>query len=64
MILITGGLGFIGLHATAAFLEAGENVVITNPVRFSRMPDFLAVHVNRRLFIEPVDVADEDAVRR
>ena len=62
MILITGGLGFIGLHTAAAFLEAGEKVVITR-FRSSRVPDFLAEHVDRRLFIEPADVADEDALK-
>jgi UDP-glucose 4-epimerase len=63
MILITGGLGFIGLHATAAFLEAGENVVITTRSRSGRVPDFLAAHVDRRLFIEPADFADEKALQ-
>ena len=27
--LITGGMGFIGLHTARAFLDAGEDVVIT-----------------------------------
>jgi UDP-glucose 4-epimerase len=29
MILITGGMGFIGLHTAQRFLDAGEDVVIT-----------------------------------
>lgn len=29
MILITGGLGFIGLHTTKRFLDVGEQVVLT-----------------------------------
>ena len=29
MILIVGGMGFIGLHTARRFLDAGENVVIT-----------------------------------
>ena len=28
-ILITGGMGFIGLHAAKAFVDAGEDVVVT-----------------------------------
>ena len=30
MILITGGLGFIGLHTARRFLDAGEKVVLTH----------------------------------
>ena len=29
MILITGGLGFIGLHTARRFLDVGEQVVLT-----------------------------------
>ena len=28
MILVTGGMGFIGMHAVRQFLDAGEDVVI------------------------------------
>ena len=40
MILITGGMGFIGLHTTRRFLDAGEEVMLT---RFNavREPEFL-----------------------
>jgi nucleoside-diphosphate-sugar epimerase len=30
MILITGGLEFIGLHTARRFLDAGEKVVLTH----------------------------------
>jgi nucleoside-diphosphate-sugar epimerase len=31
MILITGGLGFIGLHMASALLDMGETCVLTTP---------------------------------
>ncbi len=55
MILITGGLGFIGLHSARAFLDAGESVVLTR-YRSSRLPDFLQDELGKRVFIEPVDM--------
>lgn len=55
MILITGGLGFIGLHTARAMLDAGESVVLTR-YRSSRVPDFLQDEVGKRVFIEPVDM--------
>jgi UDP-glucose 4-epimerase len=57
MILITGGLGFIGLNTARAFLEAGEDVVLTR-YRTQREPEFLTPHLGRRAFIESVDVLD------
>lgn len=57
MILITGGLGFIGSHTAAQFLAAGEDVVLTRH-RSSAVPSFLEKHVGRRLFIETVDLSD------
>ena len=55
MILITGGLGFIGLHTARAALEEGESVVLTR-YRSSRLPSFLAPELGKRVFIEPVDL--------
>jgi UDP-glucose 4-epimerase len=63
MILITGGLGFIGLHTAAAFLDAGESVVVTRH-RSSRIPDFLIGQLDRRLFVEPADITDDQALQR
>ena len=55
MILITGGLGFIGLHTARAALDLGESVVLTR-YRSSRLPSFLADELDKRVFIEPVDL--------
>src|SRR6185503_11560660 len=55
MILITGGLGFIGLHTARACLDAGESVVLTR-YRSARVPEFLEAEVGKRVFIEPVDM--------
>jgi UDP-glucose 4-epimerase len=67
VILITGGLGFIGLHTARAMLDAGESVVLTR-YRSARVPDFLEKEVGKRVFIEPVDVNSPylimDAIRK
>jgi UDP-glucose 4-epimerase len=61
MILVTGGLGFIGSHAVAALLKAGHEVVATQ-FRTTRIPPFLADAVGKRLRIESLDVAGPHAV--
>ena len=67
MILITGGLGFIGLHTARRFLDTGEQVVLTQ-YRVRREPDFIKNEIGKRAFIEALDVtaAHEviDLVRR
>jgi UDP-glucose 4-epimerase len=55
MILITGGLGFIGLNTARAFLEAGEAVVLTR-YQTHREPEFLTPYLGKRAFVEQVDV--------
>jgi len=40
MVLITGGMGFIGLHTARRFLDAGEDVVVTQ-FRTRREPSFI-----------------------
>jgi len=55
MILITGGLGFIGLHTARRFLDVGENVVLTQ-YRVRREPDFIKEQIGKRAFIEKLDV--------
>jgi UDP-glucose 4-epimerase len=57
MILVTGGLGFIGLHTTRALLEAGETCVLVQR-REPVLPDDLAGEAGRRVFCERADVAD------
>jgi UDP-glucose 4-epimerase len=46
MILVTGGLGFVGLHATRALLEAGEPCVLVQR-REPVLPDDLAGEAGR-----------------
>ena len=67
MILITGGLGFIGLHTARRFLDVGEQVVLTH-YRVRREPDFIKGEIGKRAFIETLDVTAShdviDLVRR
>jgi UDP-glucose 4-epimerase len=53
--LITGGLGFIGLHTAKRFLDVGEQVVLTQ-YRVRREPDFIKSEIGKRAFIEVLDV--------
>ncbi len=61
MILITGGLGFIGLHTARRFLEVGEEVVLTQ-YRERREPDFIKDEIGKRVFIERLDVTSSHDV--
>jgi UDP-glucose 4-epimerase len=61
MILVTGGLGFVGLNTARALLELGESCLLTR-YRVSREPDFLSAELGRRVFVEQVDIADRQAV--
>jgi UDP-glucose 4-epimerase len=61
MILVTGGLGFIGPHAARALLDAGQSCVLTRR-HSSRVPEFLEDQIGDRLFIEQLDLADRNAV--
>lgn len=61
MILVTGGLGFIGPHTARALLDLGEDVVVTR-FRTARVPDFLTEEQGKRLYIEQADIADADAL--
>ncbi|HLZ72612.1 MAG TPA: NAD(P)-dependent oxidoreductase [Dehalococcoidia bacterium] len=62
MILITGGMGFIGLHTARCLLDAGERLVLTR-YRVSREPQFLHDELGKRVFVESLDVADQEAVQ-
>jgi UDP-glucose 4-epimerase len=61
MILVTGGLGFIGLNTARALLDAGESCVLTRH-RTARQPDFIRAELGRRVFIEHLDVSDASAL--
>jgi UDP-glucose 4-epimerase len=58
VILITGGLGFIGSHLVRSLLDAGHRCVITTRGS-SPIPESLAVDLGERLFVERLDMANE-----
>ena len=59
MILVTGGLGFIGLHTARALIDEGEQVVLTQ-YRVAREPDFIKDEIGKTAFVEQLDVTDSD----
>jgi len=61
MILITGGLGFIGSHTAQALLDVGEQCVLVQR-RAPVVPDGLTGEAGRRVFVEQADVADLSAL--
>jgi len=61
MILITGGLGFIGLHTARSLLDLGEDVVLTQ-YRVARQPDFIKDALGKRAFVEQLDATDGAAL--
>lgn len=62
MILVTGGLGFIGLHTARALLDLGETCVLTQ-YRVAREPDFIKDEIGKRVFVEQLDVTDTESFR-
>jgi UDP-glucose 4-epimerase len=67
MILIVGGMGFIGLNTALRFLETGHKVVLSQHSR-RQVPDALKSEVGARVFTAPMDVTNPyevfDVVRR
>jgi UDP-glucose 4-epimerase len=67
VILITGGMGFIGLHTARRFLDAGENVVVTL-FHTRREPDFIKDELGKRMLVERLDITSThdviDVVRK
>lgn len=62
MILVTGGMGFIGLHTAHQLAAAGENVLITRFNR-SRSPEFLEPYVRSgQVQVTVMDVSDPFSV--
>ena len=57
MILITGGLGFIGSHTTRALLDLGESCVLVQR-RAPLLPADLAGEAGQRVFAEQADLTD------
>lgn len=63
MILIIGGLGFVGANTAEALLKLGYDCVLTSHQR-SDVPDFLQQYSKTpRLQIEPVDISELDSLR-
>lgn len=60
-VLITGGMGFIGLHAAKAFLDAGDEVVVTQ-FRIRREPAFVKDALGNRLQREVADITQPDVL--
>lgn len=58
MILITGGLGFIGSHTARALLERGESCVLVQRREPGAPPRLLADAFGERLFVERADATD------
>jgi UDP-glucose 4-epimerase len=61
MILVTGGLGFVGSHTTRALLDLGESCVLVQR-REPALPDDLAGLAGQRLFTEQAAVGDLPAL--
>ena len=61
MILVTGGLGFIGTHTTRALLDLGEDCLLVQR-RTGPVPDFLPALPGERLAIEALDCTDAKAL--
>src|SRR5258705_13604811 len=57
MILIVGGMGFIGLNTTLRFLEVGKPVVISQHSA-RRIPDVLKSEVGTRVQVAQMDVTN------
>jgi UDP-glucose 4-epimerase len=61
MILITGGMGFIGLHTAKRCIDAGEQVVLTQ-FHVRREPDFIRDELGGRAKVDVLDVTDRAAI--
>ena len=57
MILIIGGMGFIGLNTAQRFLEVGQQVVLSQHSR-RQVPDVIKSEVGTRVFTAPMDVTN------
>lgn len=57
MILVTGGMGFIGLHTARALVDEGHEVVITR-YRATREPEFITELLGGKVTLETLDVTD------
>ncbi|HYB25114.1 MAG TPA: NAD(P)-dependent oxidoreductase [Solirubrobacteraceae bacterium] len=63
MILLTGGLGFIGVHTTRALLDAGESCVVAQR-RDAPVPELLRPELGDQLRVEQLDVEQRPQLER
>jgi UDP-glucose 4-epimerase len=61
VILLTGAFGFIGMHTARAFIDAGEEVILTRN-RSYREPAFIKDDLGRRAVVEQVDITNAAAL--
>lgn len=57
MILLIGGLGFIGTNTAEAFVEMGETCVLTQHTN-KHVPEFLKDRLGKSIFIEKADITN------
>ena len=62
MILITGGLGFVGVHTTRALLDLGESCLLVQR-REPVLPDQLASEGPTRIIAEHADITNLDELQ-
>jgi len=62
MQMITGGMGFIGLHTARALLDLGESCVLTTQSGTIREPEFVKDEIGKRILVEHLDVSDRSAL--
>jgi len=63
MILITGGLGFLGANLARLLCDAGERVLLTRN-RNAVVPNLLTPFVNKNLSVIPLDITSLDNVSK
>jgi dTDP-D-glucose 4,6-dehydratase len=61
MILVTGGLGFIGSRTVRSLLDANEHIVATK-FRTARIPSFLEAEISKRVIVEILDTSSPHGV--
>jgi len=60
MILVTGGLGFIGAHTTRALLDLGQSCVLVQRRNPADLPTLLADEAGPRVLVEQADLTDRE----
>jgi len=63
MILITGGLGFLGANLARLLCDSGENVLLTRN-RNAEVPRLLTPFLDKKLKVIPLDITSLDHVSR